>query len=62
MDEPIKPLSDLPAINRFLSYCRVRPVPTKTVLIPLSSSTEIESPFRSLCISSKTAGMLFFHP
>ncbi len=33
MDEPIKPLSDLPAINRFLSYCRVRPVATKTVLI-----------------------------
>jgi len=33
MDEPTKPLSDLPAINRFLSYCRVRPVTAKTVLI-----------------------------
>ena len=24
MDENIKPLSDIPAINRFLSYCRIR--------------------------------------
>ena len=28
-----KALSDVPAINRFLTYCRVRPVPSKTVLI-----------------------------
>jgi CRP/FNR family cyclic AMP-dependent transcriptional regulator len=28
-----KPLSDVPAINRFLTYCRVRTVPNKTVLI-----------------------------
>src|SRR5216683_485900 len=33
MEENIKPLSDIPAINRFLSYCRVRTVPSKTVLI-----------------------------
>jgi CRP/FNR family cyclic AMP-dependent transcriptional regulator len=26
-------LSDIPAINRFLSYCRIRTVPQKTVLI-----------------------------
>ena len=26
-------LSDVPAINRFLSYCRVRTVPSKTVMI-----------------------------
>jgi CRP/FNR family cyclic AMP-dependent transcriptional regulator len=26
-------LSDIPAINRFLSYCRIRTVPSKTVLI-----------------------------
>ena len=28
-----KPLSDVPAINRFLTYCRVRTVPSKTVMI-----------------------------
>jgi CRP/FNR family transcriptional regulator, cyclic AMP receptor protein len=28
-----RPLSDIPAINRFLSYCRIRAVPSKTVLI-----------------------------
>ena len=28
-----RPLSDIPAINRFLSYCRIRGVPSKTVLI-----------------------------
>jgi len=33
MDENVRPLSDIPAINRFLSYCRVRTVPSKTVLI-----------------------------
>jgi CRP/FNR family cyclic AMP-dependent transcriptional regulator len=33
MEEQIKPLSDLPAINRFLSYCRIRTVPSKTVII-----------------------------
>jgi CRP/FNR family cyclic AMP-dependent transcriptional regulator len=33
MDENIRPLSDIPAINRFLSYCRVRTVPSRTVLI-----------------------------
>src|SRR6478736_245431 len=33
MDENIKPLSDIPAINRFLSYCRIRTVPSKTVVI-----------------------------
>ncbi len=31
--EDVKPLTDIPAINRFLSYCRVRTVPSKTVLI-----------------------------
>jgi CRP/FNR family cyclic AMP-dependent transcriptional regulator len=33
MEESVRPLSDIPAINRFLSYCRVRTVPSKTVLI-----------------------------
>jgi CRP/FNR family transcriptional regulator, cyclic AMP receptor protein len=33
MEEQAKPLSDLPAINRFLSYCRIRTVPSKTVII-----------------------------
>src|SRR5215203_5913963 len=33
MEEAVKPLSDIPAINRFLSYCRIRTVPSKTVLI-----------------------------
>ena len=33
MDENIRPLSDIPAINRFLSHCRVRTVPSRTVLI-----------------------------
>src|SRR5688572_19797321 len=33
MEENIKPLSDIPAINRFLSYCRIRTVPSKTVVI-----------------------------
>ena len=28
-----KALSDVPAINRFLTYCRVRTVPGKTVMI-----------------------------
>ena len=28
-----KALSDVPAINRFLTYCRVRTVPAKTVMI-----------------------------
>ncbi len=28
-----KPLSDIPAINRFLSYCRIRSVSSKTVVI-----------------------------
>jgi CRP/FNR family cyclic AMP-dependent transcriptional regulator len=33
VDESVKPLSDIPAINRFLSYCRIRSVPSKTVII-----------------------------
>jgi CRP/FNR family cyclic AMP-dependent transcriptional regulator len=33
MDTAGRPLSDIPAINRFLSYCRIRAVPSKTVLI-----------------------------
>jgi CRP/FNR family cyclic AMP-dependent transcriptional regulator len=33
MEEMVKPLSDIPAINRFLSYCRIRTVPSKTVII-----------------------------
>jgi predicted RND superfamily exporter protein len=28
MEEAVKPLSDIPAINRFLSYCRIRTVPS----------------------------------
>jgi CRP/FNR family transcriptional regulator, cyclic AMP receptor protein len=33
MEEAVKQLTDIPAINRFLSYCRVRTVPSKTALI-----------------------------
>jgi CRP/FNR family cyclic AMP-dependent transcriptional regulator len=33
MAETGKPLSPIPAVNRFLTYCRVRTVPGKTVLI-----------------------------
>src|SRR5712671_513693 len=33
MEEAARPLSDIPAINRFLSYCRIRTVPSKTVII-----------------------------
>ncbi len=33
MEEALRPLSDVPAINRFLSYCRVRTIPGKTVMI-----------------------------
>jgi CRP/FNR family cyclic AMP-dependent transcriptional regulator len=33
METAVRPLSDIPAINRFLSYCRIRTVPSKTVLI-----------------------------
>ena len=33
METGVRPLSDIPAINRFLSYCRIRTVPSKTVLI-----------------------------
>jgi len=33
MEEGAKALSDIPAINRFLSYCRIRTVPSKTVII-----------------------------
>jgi CRP/FNR family transcriptional regulator, cyclic AMP receptor protein len=33
MEHGGRPLSDIPAINRFLSYCRIRTVPSKTVLI-----------------------------
>ena len=33
MQTTAKNISDVPAINRFLSYCRVRTVPSKTVMI-----------------------------
>jgi CRP/FNR family cyclic AMP-dependent transcriptional regulator len=33
MENSAKPLSDVPAINKFLSYCRIRTVPAKTVMI-----------------------------
>ena len=33
MDDGARPLSDVPAINRFLSYCRIRSLPSKTVII-----------------------------
>ncbi|MDH3645638.1 MAG: cAMP-activated global transcriptional regulator CRP [Gammaproteobacteria bacterium] len=33
MDNPVKRFNDVPAINRFLSYCRMRTVPSKTVVI-----------------------------
>ena len=33
MQTTAKNTSDVPAINRFLSYCRVRTVPSKTVMI-----------------------------
>ncbi len=34
MEEAVRPLSEIPAIDRFLSYCRVRTVPAKTVTSP----------------------------
>ncbi len=33
MEDAVRPLSEIPAINRFLSYCRVRTVSAKTVMI-----------------------------
>ena len=33
MEDQVKLIGDVPAINRFLSYCRIRSVPSKTVLI-----------------------------
>ena len=33
MQTTAKNISDVPAINRFLSYCRVRTVPSKNVMI-----------------------------
>jgi len=33
MEDVVRPLSEIPAINRFLSYCRVRTVASKTVMI-----------------------------
>ena len=33
MEEAVKQLTDIPAINRFLSYCRIRTVTSKTVVI-----------------------------
>jgi len=33
MPTTAKNLSDVPAINRFLSYCRMRTIPSKTVMI-----------------------------
>ncbi|CAN5226454.1 cAMP-activated global transcriptional regulator CRP [soil metagenome] len=33
MEQQSKPLSDVPAINRFLGYCRIRTIPSKTVVI-----------------------------
>ncbi|RYD83634.1 MAG: cyclic nucleotide-binding domain-containing protein, partial [Sphingomonadales bacterium] len=33
MEDNVRPLSDIPAINRFLSYCRIRTVSSKTVVI-----------------------------
>lgn len=33
MENPPKHLTDVPAINRFLGYCRVRTIPSKTVVI-----------------------------
>ena len=33
MTEDSKVLSEIPAINRFLTYCRVRTIPSKTVMI-----------------------------
>ena len=33
MDEGTRVLHELPAIGRFLGYCRIRSVPSKTVII-----------------------------
>ena len=38
MEENIKPLSDIPAINRFLSYCRIRTVRSE------EHTSELQSP------------------
>lgn len=41
MEEAPRPLSDVPAINRFLSYCRVRTIPGKTVMIHAGDLPEV---------------------
>ena len=41
MEKAVRPLSEIPAINRFLSYCRVRTVPAKTVMIACLAATPV---------------------
>ena len=41
MEEGARPLSDIPAINRFLSYCRIRTVPSKTVVIHVGDLPDV---------------------
>src|SRR6516225_872868 len=41
MEEALRPLSDVPAINHFLSYCRVRTIPGKTVMIHAGDLSDI---------------------
>ena len=42
MQTTAKTLSDVPAINRFLSYCRVRTVPSKTVMIHFPANNDLQ--------------------
>ena len=41
-----KTLSDIPAINRFLTYCRVRTVPGKTVMIHAGDVPDTQCGFK----------------
>ena len=41
MQDTVKAFTDIPAINRFLGYCRVRAVPSKTVLIHAGDTPDV---------------------
>ena len=44
MEEAVKQLTDIPAFTRFLSYCRVRTVPSKTALIHAGDLPDVVDP------------------
>ena len=41
MEPAVKALSDVPAINKFLNFCRIRTVAPKTVMIHAGDSPDI---------------------